>query len=193
VGSLAAETVDRVGRFLEGHPGVLPVMAVLLVVSVVASGPLAHRVGCGRLAAAALLLACTAPLALTLPPATDRDAEVVTGCALAVKRLAEWGRGGEELANLVMLAPAGALLVALLRRRAAVVAILAATAFPVAVEAVQLLAPALRRSCESTDVLLNLAGLAAGVLAGVLVRLVRRPVRTASRATGPRPGVSRGT
>jgi len=168
-------------------------MAVLLVVAVVVSGPLARRVGCGRLAAVALLLACTAPLALTLPPATDPDAELVIGCALAVKRLAEWGRGGEELANLVMLAPAGALIVALLRRRAAVAAVLVATAFPIAVEAVQLLAPALRRSCESTDVLLNLAGLAAGVLAGVLVRLVRRPVRTASRATGPRPGVSRGT
>ena len=183
--SLAEETVDRVGGFLAGHPTVAPLLLVLVVVAVAAAGPLSRRLGCGRAPAGLLLLACTAPLALTLAPTTDPDVPGGSGCAVALKSLPEWGRGGEELANLVMLSPAGVLLVMLLSRRAAVVAVGVAAAFPVVVEAVQLLLPALRRSCESTDVLLNLAGLAAGVCVGLALRLVaRRPSAVAVTGAG---------
>lgn len=184
---LAAETVARVRDFLVDHPLVLPLVVVALVVAVVACGPLARRVGCGRAAAALLVLACTLPLALTLPPTTDPAAPVEAGCALALKSLPEWGQGGEELANLAMLAPAGALLAALLRRRAAVVALLVGAASPVVVEAVQLLLPVLRRSCESTDVVLNVAGLAVGALVGLALRrvLVVRPALAVAARGGP--------
>ncbi len=180
---LAAETLDRVASFLGAHPGVLPMLAVSVVGAVLVSGPLSRRLGCGPVAAVALVLACTAPLALTLPPGAEAVPYPGERCDMVVRLPRDWGRGGQELANLVLLTPAGALLVVLLRRRAAVVAVLVALVSPVVIEGVQYLFLSLHRECETTDVVLNVTGLLLGVAVGVLLRRWRGRRRAA--ASGP--------
>lgn len=177
----AATVLRPVAGFLLGHPGVLPTLAVLLLLAAVASGPLARRLGCSRAAAALLLFACTAPVGMTLVPSTGSDPSLVTGCITGLRPPGQWGRGGEELANVVMLLPAGALVVLLLRGRTALAALTLAAAFPFAVELTQYLAVGLRRQCEVTDVALNLLGLAAGALLGLVLLLVRAGLRRVSR------------
>jgi VanZ family protein len=170
-------SVVPVLRFFERHPAVVPVVLVLVAVALLGAVPLARRLGCGRLWAALLLFAATAPVAMTLLPDPEAGADPVRECLTGLRPLSDWGRGGEELANLVLLAPLGLLLVVLLPRRAAVVALLVAAVSPVLVEVVQFAVPALGRTCETTDVALNLVGLLAGALAGLPVRWARRARR----------------
>lgn len=171
---LVAETSDRVLAFLGGHPFVVPVALVLCVLAVLLSRAVGRRLGCGRAAAALLLVACALPVAMTLTPQTAADLGTGVTCVTAVRPPSEWGRGGEELANVALLAPAGLLLALLVPRGYALVALLLAALFPVLVETVQMLAPGLGRLCETTDAVLNLLGLAAGAALGTLLRLLVR-------------------
>lgn len=191
-------SVVPVLRFSERHPAVLPAVLVLTAVALVGAVPLARRLGCGRVWAALLLFAATAPVAMTLLPDPEAGADPVRECLTGLRPLSDWGRGGEELANLVLLAPLGLLLVVLLSRRATVVALLGAALFPVLVEVVQFAVPSLGRTCEATDVALNLVGLLAGAVVGLPLRWARRarlrrharlgPV--SRRTPGPRPSAS---
>lgn len=189
-----ADLVRPVTGFLLDHPGVLPALVVLLVVAASAGGALSRRLGCSPAAAALLLFACAAPLGMTLLPSAGLDPSWVPGCITGLRPPQDWGRGGQEIANLLMLLPAGALLVLLLRRRAALVALAVAAALPFAVEATQYLAVGLRRQCEVTDAVLNLAGLAVGAVLGLLLAASRgRRLSRARRAPGPRRTASPGT
>ncbi|MGJ7442241.1 VanZ family protein [Aquipuribacter sp. MA13-6] len=193
--------VVPVVAFLTDHVVVLPALLVLAVGSVVLSGPLSRRLGSGRSAAALLSFACTAPFAMTLPPsAVDVPPDAVRDCVTALRPLGQWGRGGEELANVLLTLPAGLLLVVLLPRGPVAGAALAAAAgFPLLVEGVQYAVPALGRSCEATDVLLNLVGLVVGAVLGLALRPLvhaagrRRALRGAPPAPGPLPSASPGT
>ncbi len=192
--------VVPVVAFLTDHAVVVPALLALAVASVVLAGPLARRLGSGGPAAALLLLACSAPFAMTLPPSSVGVTEdAVRVCDTALRPLGQWGRGGEELANVLLTAPAGLLLVALLPRGAAALALLVAAGFPLLVEGVQFAVPALGRSCEVTDVVLNLLGLAVGAGLGLVLRpmVAAAPHRSALRrgrpAPGPRPSASPGT
>lgn len=174
--------------FLEDHPTVLPALLVLALLAWLTSASLSRRIGCRRVWAALLVFSCTAPAAMTLlPHEVDLDLDPRRACVTAVRPLAEWGRGGEELANLLMLAPAGLLVVVLLRARPAVLVLLLLAASPVLVEAVQYALPSLRRRCETTDGLLNLSGLLLGVAVGLPVRVLSpaRPGRDSPRSASP--------
>ncbi len=171
--------VRPVGRFLGDHPAVLPVVVGLLLLAALAAPALGRRLGTGRVVAAALVLAVGVPLALTLLPAPGHAPETVGTC-LPPRPVSEWGRGGEELANLLLLVPLGALLSGVLRGRRRAVAVAVAALAPLGVEAVQLALPALGRTCETTDVLLNCAGLALGASLGLVSR----------RGSGRRPTAS---
>ncbi|WP_380165715.1 VanZ family protein [Jannaschia sp. R86511] len=192
--------VVPVVAFLRDHAVVVPALLVLAVASVVLAGPVARRLGSGRPAAALLLLACSAPFAMTLPPSSVEVApDAVAGCVTTLRRLGEWGRGGEELANVLLTLPAGLLLVALLPRAAVAPGLALAACFPLLVEGVQYAVPALGRSCEVTDVVLNLLGIAVGALLGLAARPVvaaarrRRGLRRGRPAPGPHPSASPGT
>ncbi len=196
----ALPVVVPVVAFLTDHVVVVPALLVLAVGSLVLAGPLGRRLGSGRLATALLLFACTAPFAMTLPPSSVvMDPDAVRDCVMVLRPLGRWGRGGEELANVLLTLPAGLLLVALLPRAAATIALLLAAGFPFLVEGVQYAVPALGRSCEVTDVLLNLVGLVVGAVLGLLLRPLvraarrRRAVRGAPPAPGPHPTASPGT
>ena len=75
------------------------------------------------------------------------------------------------VANILMFAPIGLLLVLLLGARRWVVALVAAVAFTVLIEVVQLGIPS--RVADVNDVLLNAGGALLGVLAGLLLARVR--------------------
>jgi len=186
--------------FLSNHAVVVPALLVLAVGSLAVAGPLARRVGSSRLSAALLTFACTAPFAMTVPPsAVEGAAGAVRRCVTTVRPLGQWGRGGEELANVLLTLPAALLLVALLPRGAAALALLVAAGFPLLVEGVQYGVPALGRSCEVTDVLLNLVGVAVGAVLGLALRPAvnatrrRRTLRSARPGPGPHPSASPGT
>jgi VanZ family protein len=187
-------TVAPVVRFLEGHPVVLPLLLLAVTVAWFASRPLGRRIGRGRGWTALLVLAGLVPLAMTLPPTSPDpgDDRSVRSCITALRPLAEWGRGGEELANVLLLAPFGFLVVLLLGRGAALLTLLVAAVFPVVVELTQYAVPALGRLCETTDAVLNLVGLTVGATLGLVLRLGLR-LRPARRAPGPRRSASPGT
>lgn len=176
-------------HFLAEHPLVAPLVVVVLVLAWLASRPLARQLGCGRRAAGALLVAAAVPVAMTLSPSSDVPGYALRWCVTAVRPVSDWGRGGEELANMVMLAPLGLLAVVLLDRSHAALLLVVAAVFPFLVEAVQYAAPSLGRTCETTDVLLNLTGLLLGLVVGLLLRLLDR----ARRAPGHRRSASPGT
>ena len=75
------------------------------------------------------------------------------------------------VANILMFAPIGLLLVLVLGARRWAVALVAAVAFTVLIEVVQLGIPS--RVADVNDVLLNAGGALLGVLAGLLVARVR--------------------
>ena len=75
------------------------------------------------------------------------------------------------VANILMFAPIGLLLVVLLGARRWAVALTAAVAFTVLIEVVQLGIPS--RVADVNDVLLNAGGALLGVLAGLLLARVR--------------------
>ncbi|MFC3686913.1 VanZ family protein [Aquipuribacter hungaricus] len=179
-------------RFLLTHETVVPALLVAVLVAWAASGPLGRAMGARRLAAAALVLACLGPLALTLGPQLPLELGSGRGCVSHVRPYRWWGQGGEEVANLLLLVPLGLLAPLLLRARAAVPLLVLGAGFPWAVELTQYLLPWLGRECDLTDVALNGLGLAAGTAAGVLLVLVRR-LRRRRTAPGPRRSVSPGT
>ncbi len=179
--------------FLSAHESVVPLLLVAALLAVVASGPAGRAAGTGRWAAAALLLACLAPLALTLGPQLPLDPDAGRGCVSYVRPYRWWGAGGEELANALLLVPVGVLAPLLLRARVAAGLLVLAAGFPWAVELTQYLLPWLGRECDLTDVLLNSVGLVAGVLVGLVLVVARRALRAPRPAPGPRPTASRGT
>lgn len=158
-----------VARFLQAHPGTAPAVLVVGAVAVLLSGPLSRRLHRGRVVSALLLVVTAVPFVLTLTPNSD-PGYALQWCVTELRPVSDWGQGGEELANAVMLAPFGLLVLAVLSRRAAAVALALAAAFPFAVELAQYAVPRLGRTCETTDVVLNLAGLLVGVLLGLPVR-----------------------
>ncbi|MGE2714589.1 VanZ family protein [Mycolicibacterium litorale] len=80
---------------------------------------------------------------------------------------------GDTSLNLLLFIPLG-LAVGLLGRSPATVRVLmAAVALPLAIEAVQSLAPMLGRGCQSRDVVDNLLGLGVGLAVGASLAAVR--------------------
>lgn len=181
-------TVRPVVQFVLAHPTLVPLLVAAAVAAVLLAGPVAARLGCRRSAVTLLLLSVAVPLVLTLSPAPEPLPGVVGTCVDAFRPPSQWGRGGEELANLVMLGPLGLLIVVLLRPPLLLWTLAAATLLAPAVEAVQYAAPVLGRSCEVTDAALNALGLFVGMAVGALLRLGR-----ARPGPGPRRSVSRGT
>lgn len=147
-------------------------LAVLLVAGPVVGALLASR----RRLAWVLAAASTVPVALlTLVPV---DRELVTRCTV------QWqlpGPGRVEILANVVLFVAPALLAGVASRRPLLV-LLALSGLSVAVEALQALAPALGRSCDTSDWLSNTIGaaLGAGLAAAALhlARLRGRPGRS---------------
>ena len=165
-------------NYLLGHPWVAPAALVLLVVF----GPFLGRWMVSRPRLAWLLtgVSLLAVAALTLVP-VDRE----TFATCTVQWTLPTPARVELFANLVLFVPP-TLLAGVALRRPAVVA-LAASGLSAAIEGVQAAAPAIGRSCDTTDWLCNTIGALVGaLLAWVALRLARR------RRAGDPADLSRG-
>jgi glycopeptide antibiotics resistance protein len=149
-------------------PWFLPGVAISAAVGLSAGGRVGRALGVRRAVAWAMVLSLGVILAATLTPqweALEFGARGPTYCDFTRIGLAPLGEllsANDTSGNVLMFIPLGATigLVPRSRRKAAIM--VAAIALPFAVEAFQLLVPALDRACESADVVDNLTGLAIG-------------------------------
>jgi VanZ family protein len=160
-------------------PWFLPGLAITTAIALAGAAPIAGRLRTDRRIAFLLLMSVGAVLAATIPP----DSDGFSGRPTAPGRcdfgrigpapLGQYLHIGDTSLNVILFIPLG-LAVGLLGQSATKVrALLAALALPLAIEAIQSLAPMLGRGCQSRDVVDNLLGLGVGLALGVLLSAVR--------------------
>jgi glycopeptide antibiotics resistance protein len=157
-------------------PWFLPGLVVSLVGSLAASGRVARALGVPWLVACVMLLSFGIILSATLTPlrwAFDISLTGERSCDLSrigLAPLADYLARSETDAggNVLLFIPLGFAIGMVPRSWRKVAVIVAAIPLPFAIETIQLLAPALDRSCESADVIDNLLGLVIGLAAGTL-------------------------
>jgi VanZ family protein len=160
-------------------PWFLPGLATTTVIALAVAGPVARRLRTESWIAFLLVMSVGAVLAATIPP----DAGEFSGRPSAASRcdferiglapLSEYLHLGDTSLNVILFVPLG-LAVGLLGRSPATARVLVAVlALPLAIEAIQSLAPMLGRGCQSRDVVDNLVGLGIGLALGVLLSVVR--------------------
>ncbi len=166
-------------------PLLLPGAIGSALVGLAAGGVLGRAFGVRRSVASLMVLSLGLILFGTLTPQWEaiaygsRSSGTCDFSRLGPPSIADLAKFYDAGVNILVFLPLGATiaLVPRSRRRGALVA--GAIALPFAIEAIQLLVPALDRACESADVVDNLIGLAGGLAAGTVVgRLVpslRRP------------------
>jgi VanZ family protein len=163
-------------------PWLLPGTLVAFVLSGLLSPAVARALRVRRVVAWALLLSFGVIIAATLTPLRGAFAgDVGSG----ICDLSRWGPASVEelhadrdaVLNMLIFVPFGMAigLTPQSRRKASIVAL--AIALPFAIEAIQLLMPALARGCQSADVADNLVGLVVGVAAGAFVGRIVPKVR----------------
>jgi hypothetical protein len=163
-----------------------PACLVALVVSTLACGPAARWLGARRSVAWVLLMSVGVILAGTMTPlnAADRLGLPPAGtCDLSrigLPSLEELRRQGDVIGNILMFVPLGVAIALLPRSPRRAVVLVAAVAFPFAIEATQLVVTPLHRACESADVVDNLSGLVLGLAAGAVFAWLAARVRSAS-------------
>jgi VanZ family protein len=180
--------LDRASAIKAGEPlrtvtGVLPCflpgLAITTVIALAVTGRVARRLRTQSWIAFLLVVSVGAVLVATIPP----DAGGFSGRPSAPGRcefrriglapLSQYLHLGDTSLNVILFVPLG-LAIGLLGRSPATARLLvAALALPLAIEAIQSLAPMLGRGCQSRDVVDNLLGLGIGLALGVLLSVVR--------------------
>jgi len=156
-------------------PWFVPGVIIALVVGTVAARPVARALSARPAVAWLLVTSFGIVLAATLTPTDNALASGDTSsgaCDLSRIGLAPWGELTVVSAtslNVLLFVPLGVAIGLLPRSRARTIIAAAAVLLPFAIEAIQLLVPALDRICQSADVVDNLAGLAIGLLGGLAV------------------------
>lgn len=176
-------------------PWFLPGFAVTAVIALAVAGRVARRLRTKSWIAFLLVMSVGAVLVATIPP----DAGGFSGRPSAPGRcdlgriglapLSQYLHLGDTSLNVILFVPLG-LAIGLLGRSPATARVLVAVlALPLAIEAIQSLAPMLGRGCQSRDVVDNLLGLGIGLALGALVSVVRagRIRRCSDRGTPEEP------
>jgi VanZ family protein len=159
-------------------PWFLPGLAITTAIALAVAGGVARRLRTESWIAFLLVMSVGAVLAATIPPTAGQwDHPSAPGRCdfgrIGLAPLSEYLHFGDTSLNVVLFVPLG-LAVGLLGRSPATAGVLmAALALPLAIEAIQSLAPVLGRGCESRDVSDNLLGLGIGLALGVLLSVVR--------------------
>ena len=169
-------------------PWLMPGIAIALLVSIVASGATGRALGVRRIVAWVLLISLGVILSATLTPLRGAfdggtGSSTCDFSRLGLPSIEEVLRGEDVGLNIFIFIPFGLAIgiVPRSRRKSAIVVV--AIALPFAIEAIQLLVPALDRGCESADVVDNLTGLVIGLAAGTIIgRLVPGLGRPAPRS-----------
>jgi VanZ family protein len=166
-------------------PWFLPGLAITTVIALAVAGRVARRLRTERWIAFLLVTGVGAVLAATIPPdggGSSGRPSVPGRCdfgRIGLAPLSQYLHLGDTSLNVILFVPLG-LAIGLLGRSPATARVLVAVlALPLAIEAIQSLAPMLGRGCQSRDVVDNLLGLGIGLALGVLLSVVRA-VRTRS-------------
>lgn len=155
-------------------PWFVPGVAVSAAVSLAAGGRIGRVLGARRAVGAMLIFSLGIIVSATLTPlrgTLDFDTVVRGSCdfsRMGLPPLSELRGLTDTSLNVLLFIPLGLSVALLPRSRRAVAVIVAAIALPFAIEATQLLLPALARGCESADVVDNLTGLAIGLAGGIV-------------------------
>jgi VanZ family protein len=153
----------------------LPGCLLALVVSTLASGPVARGLDVRRPVAWMLLMSVGVILAGTVTPLAVESRLALShpgSCDLSrigPPSLDELFGPGDVLGNILMFIPLGFTIALVPRSHRKTAVLVAAVAFPFLIEATQLLVAPLGRGCESGDVVDNLSGLLIGLATGAVV------------------------
>jgi glycopeptide antibiotics resistance protein len=156
-------------------PWFLPTLGLIMLGAVALARPAARHLRTTSALAWSLIVAFGAVAAVTLTPgagALEFGAIGPSTCdtsRIGLAPIADIVRMTDPGLNILLFIPLGAALGLLPRSRTRVLLIVVAIALPFVIEAIQLLASALDRSCETGDIVDNLTGLAIGLVAGVII------------------------
>ena len=155
-------------------PWLLPGSLVAFVLSAALSPPVARVLGVRRVVAWVLLLSFGVIISATLTPlrgafAGDVGSGTCDFSRLGPASIEELQTDRDAFLNMLIFVPFGLAIGVCPRSRLKATIVAAAVALPFAIEAIQLLVPALARGCQSADVADNLVGLVIGLAAGAVV------------------------
>ncbi len=157
---------------LRDYAGFVPGLAVSLVVSLAASGYVSRALAISRRHGWALVMSLGVVLSATITPSREALLFGALGsgtCDFSRIGLASWHQLShldDVSLNVLLFVPFGIAIGLCPRSRAKLAVLVGALALPVAIELLQLVAVALGRQCQSSDVVDNLSGLLLGVFAG---------------------------
>lgn len=151
-----------------GLPLFLPGLAVFALVATAGCRRLARALDARPAIAWMLVMSVGLILSATLTPQGAAFAGATGSSTCDLTRmgpatLSEYLTPGDTSGNVLLFIPLGVMIGLLPRSRGRAVLLVVAITLPFAVEATQLLLPALDRACESADVVDNLLGLAIGL------------------------------
>lgn len=172
-----------------GYPGFLPGIVVSIVVGLAISGRVARALAVRRILAYALVVSATLILSATLTPG-GQGSRHGTSCdfsRVGPAPVAEILVIGEVSLNVFLFVPLGLVLSMVPRSRRKAGLLAAAIALPFVIEAIQLLAVALDRACQSADVTDNLTGLSTGFVVGTLGSAAFRRLRSSACGSDDQP------
>jgi len=156
-------------------PWFIPGVAVSVAVSLAVGGRVGRVLGARRALGSLLVVGLGIILSATLTPlrgSLDFDTVMRGSCdfsRMGLPPFSELRWMSDTSLNVLLFIPLGFSVALLPRSRRILAVIGGAVALPFAIEATQLLLPALSRGCESADVVDNLTGLAVGLAGGVVV------------------------
>ena len=172
----------------------VPGVGVALVVAIVAGSVVGRAFGESRGVGFSIVLSLGVIAAATLTPSRDALLFGATGsgrcdlAAIGLPALHDFRTLNDISLNVALFLPLGLTIGATGPSRRSLVLLVAGMALPVAIEAIQLLATALDRSCQAVDVIDNETGLLVGfglALAVVLISRLVAPTRSGRGPTGP--------
>lgn len=175
---------------LDTVPWFLPGAAISLVLGLAASGPVGRALGAGRLVSWLLILSLGVIVATTLTPQREALETGAVGSGTCdfsrvwLAPLAFYAGDNDAAENVLLFVPLGVAIamVPASRRKGALVA--GAFLVPPAIEVIQRQAVLLNRSCQSADIVDNLAGLVIGLVVGTVLASVVRLAASRGAAGG---------
>ena len=186
-----------IGYLIGTVPWFLPGMVVTIAVATLLCKRVGRWFDAGPVRAWWLMAGLGLAIVTTLTPqrdAVERGAIGSGACDLSRMWLAplDFYRGPNDSAeNILLFVPLG-IAIAFLRGRTRRVAIAAGVLLPIVIEVLQRQVTILNRSCESADVVDNIAGLLIGLAIGAVVTLSLTSVRAARRGRETRIRARRG-
>jgi hypothetical protein len=177
-------------------PWLLPAAVVSLVVSLAISGRVARALGVPWLVAWVLVFSLGVIASATLTPVRsilegDLPSRSCDLSRIGPAPLSEYfsrAHGGDAMGNVLLFIPLGWAIAFVPRSRRKALLVAGGLALPFAIEALQLLVPALGRGCESADVFDNMLGLVIGLGCGAATAWLFRDLAGRRGEAGPASG-----